>query len=164
MIPSCKRYLKKCDEFSLCVRCGDADFVACEHPSSRFTQYHYGIYGSGTFGVMFKEFGLDFKSDGKLYDMRDYLHEYTIYKADSDFYMIGFNCLNKHDEWDARLVTESFENDKESTYLVCLDGSPIVNGKTLRRFDYSKLEFKDYDVTINDGVIGVFTKTKGALV
>ena len=27
MIPSCKRYLKKCDEFSLCVRCGDADFV-----------------------------------------------------------------------------------------------------------------------------------------
>ena len=78
--------------------------------------------------------------------------------------MIGFNCLNKHDVWDARLVTESFENDKESTYLVCLDGSPIVNGKTLRRFDYSKLQSKGYDVTINDGVIGVFTKTKGALV
>ena len=49
------------------------------------------------------------------------------------------------------MVTESFDGGK--SWLICFDGNPIVNGKELSRWDYSKLEDKHYDVTINDGCI-----------
>ena len=44
------------------------------------------------------------------------------------------------------------------SWLVCFDGSPIINGKVLHRLDYAKLEKKSYNVEINDGLIGVFTR------
>ena len=77
-----------------------------------------------------------------------------------DVYIIGFNPLTPEQDWDGRLVTESFDGDSKS-WLICFDGNPIVNGKELSRWDYSQLEDRHYDVTINDGCIGVFTKKFG---
>ena len=74
------------------------------------------------------------------------------------FFMIGFNSIHKNVTWDGELKTKSFTGDSNS-WLLVLDGNPTINGKSLRRFDYAKLEDKLYDVTLNDGVIGVFTKT-----
>ena len=72
--------------------------------------------------------------------------------------MNGLNSINKNVSWDGELKTKSFTGDSNS-WLVVLDGKPIINGKSLERFDYAKLEDKFYDVTLNNGVIGVFTKT-----
>jgi hypothetical protein len=71
--------------------------------------------------------------------------------------MYGFNTSEKYVDWDGRLVTESFTGDDKS-WLICFDGNPVVNGKVLHKLDYAKLEQKLYNVEINDGLIGVFTK------
>ena len=44
------------------------------------------------------------------------------------------------------------------SWLVCFDGKPVVNGKVLHKLDYAKLEQKLYNIELNDGLIGVFTK------
>ena len=156
-----KAYLKKCEKFSLCLRVGDADFIGCEHVVDRLTQYHYGLRGSGTFGIAFSDKTLDFKSDGTLVDVRPFLNEYTIYKSDEPFYMIGFNSLHKSDNWNGELVKESFMNTDNDSWLVCFDGHPVVNGKELKRFDYAELHHKQYDVSLNDGVLAKFTLIEG---
>ena len=69
----------------------------------------------------------------------------------------GFNTLNKNQDWDGKLINESFEGDDKS-WLVCFDGRPVINGLELARMDYAKLENKHYDVDIKDGLVGVFTK------
>ena len=62
-------------------------------------------------------------------------------------------------DWDGKLVTESFVCDNDKSYLVCFDGNPIINEKELRRFDYAKLQQgKSYDIDLKDGIIGVFRK------
>ena len=71
--------------------------------------------------------------------------------------MVGFNTLDRNVDWDGKLVKSNFiGNDK--SWLVCFDGQPTVNGLELNRWDYAKLENKEYEVNINDGVIGVFKK------
>ena len=42
---------------------------------------------------------------------------------------------------------------------MCLDGSPVVNGKTLARYDYDELSTsKTYDIDLKtDGVLTLFT-------
>ena len=42
--------------------------------------------------------------------------------------------------------------------LVCFDGRPVINGVELERMDYAELEDKDYEVKINDGLVGLFWK------
>ena len=37
-------------------------------------------------------------------------------------------------------------------------GEPVVNGITMKTMDYAKLSEKDYNVVLNDGIIGMFTK------
>ena len=40
------------------------------------------------------------------------------------------------------------------------DGKPIVNGKQLKRFDYSEVLFpKEYNIDLNGGALGFFIKT-----
>ena len=44
------------------------------------------------------------------------------------------------------------------SWLICFEGNPVVNGKILHKLDYAKLEQKLYNIELNDGLIGVFTK------
>ena len=39
-----------------------------------------------------------------------------------------------------------------------LKGEPVVNGVTMKTMDYAKLCDKNYDVVLNNGIIGLFTK------
>ena len=73
------------------------------------------------------------------------------------FLIFGFNSLERNQDWDGKLITESFDGDDRS-WLICFNGNPVVNGKELNSLDYAKLENKRYDVNIKDGLIGVFTK------
>jgi len=70
-----------------------------------------------------------------------------------------FNTLDKSQDWTGSLVTDTFTCDNDNSYLICLDGSPTVNSTTLQKFDYDKLTSgKEYSVTLNGGVLGLFTK------
>ena len=92
--------------------------------------------------------------------MKDYLYQPRLYEALEDFYVWGFNTFPNED-WDARLLTDEVVTVDEDSVLICLDGRPIVNDISLRRFDYSELSTeKSYDVKLNDGVIALFTRNK----
>ena len=162
--PRLKRFLTRCDnEFSLCAEIGEAGFVGVEYPRERTTLYNYILYGEMTFNTIDAN-GLKIHSSVSsdkysLLNVKDFLNNYAIVRADTDFSAIGFNTLNRKVDWDGKIVTESFVCDNDTSYLVCFDGNPIINEKELRRFDYAKLnKGKDYDISLNDGVIGVFTK------
>ena len=151
-----KRFFKKCEEFSICSEIGDAgDYFFDGYPDN-ITIYHILIKGRGKLGAVYEA---EYLEDGPyvLVDTKEYLYKQRIYYGSEDFHIIGFNPLKPEHDWDGRLVSESFDGDNNS-WLICFDGNPIVNGKELSRWDYSKLEDKHYDVTINDGCIGVFTR------
>ena len=91
--------------------------------------------------------------------MKDYLYQPRIYEALEDVYVWGFNTFNNQD-WDARLLTDETLTVDGESILICLDGKPVVNDITLRRFDYSELsKDKSYDVKLGDGVIALFTRS-----
>ena len=71
---------------------------------------------------------------------------------------MGFNTLNDNDDWDGKLINETFTSKGQSV-LVCLDGSPVVNNITLSRYDYDELtEGKIYNIIPDSGVLALFTK------
>ena len=71
--------------------------------------------------------------------------------------LAGFNTLDTHQDWEGKLIKESFMGDNDS-WLVCFDGNPTVNDAILSRMDYAKLEKKWYNVDINNSIVGVFKK------
>ena len=97
-----------------------------------------------------------------------YVNKYVIFHATEDFFTIGFNTNDKNQGWEGRLLTESKldlsklvtpEITNKRYFILCLNGKPIVNGKKLKRYDYSEVyQTKLYDIKYNDGVIGLFTK------
>ena len=151
-----KRFFKKCEDFSICSEIGDAgDYFFDGYPDN-LTIYHFVVKGNGKLGAVYEAEYIQLNYH-KLVDVKEYLYKQRVYHATEDFHIIGFNPLKPGHNWDGRLVTESFDGDSKS-WLICFDGSPIVNDKELSRWDYSKLEDKHYDVTINDGCIGIFTR------
>ena len=154
-----KRFFKKCEEFTICSEIGDAGDYLFEESLDSMTMYHVLIKGRGRLGAPYEA---EYLEEGPyvLIDAKKYLGKQRIYYGVEDFQIIGFNPLSKNHDWDGRLVTESFDGDSKS-WLICFDGNPIVNGKELNRWNYAQLEDKHYDVIINDGCIGVFTKKFG---
>ena len=151
MNPSIKRFVKKCEDFYICAEIGEKNAVGVEYADDRLTLYQYIVKGKISFNTID---GNNFtreicESKDGLIDVKKYLHQRLL---------IGFNSINKNVSWDGELKIKSFTGNSNS-WLLVLDGKPTINGKSLRRFDYAKLEDKSYDVTLNDGVIGVFTKT-----
>ena len=154
-----KRYVKKCEEFSICGEVGESDCIVTEHSIERRTLYQIIISGSGKVARPFEsEFKVLDSLDNNFVNLKEYLHGHTVFHSTEPFHMYGFNTLTKDVDWDGRLVKKSFHCDLPDSYLICFDGSPIVNGKVLQRLDYAELEQKLYNVEINDGLIGVFTK------
>ena len=152
------RFFKKCEEFSICSEIGDSDCIVAEHTNERRTLYQIIIYGSGRVARPFESSfkALD-SSDNNFVNLKEYLYDHTIFYSNEPFHMYGFNTSTKDTDWDGKLVKESFTG-YDMSWLVCFDGSPIINGKVLQRLDYAKLEKKLYNVELNDGLIGVFTK------
>ena len=152
------RFFKKCEEFSICSELGDSDCIVAEHTEERRTLYQIVVYGSGQVARPFEsEFKVLDSSDNNFVNLKEYLHDHTIFHSIEPFHMYGFNTSEKNIDWDGRLVTESFTGDDKS-WLICFDGNPVVNGKVLHKLDYAKLSEKDYNVVLNDGILGMFTK------
>jgi hypothetical protein len=165
-VPRYKRILKKYDDFILCVNIGDAGYIGTEHPNLIYTLYLYGIKGKGKTGNIDGDRihweTLD-SEESKLIDVSSYINHYGVMIAETDFYYIGFNTLDKNIKWDGKLIKETdspvIVNDANS-YFVCLDGKAIINGKEFKRFDYASVDAgKEYTVDLTEtGVLGLFTK------
>ena len=152
------RFFKKCEEFSICSELGDSDCIVAEHTEERRTLYQIVVYGSGKVARPFEsEFKVLDSSDNNFVNLKEYLHDHTIFHSTEPFHMYGFNTSEKYVDWDGRLVTESFTGDDKS-WLICFDGNPVVNGKVLHKLDYAKLENKWYNVDVNDSIVGIFKK------
>ena len=121
--------------------------------------YQYIVSGSTSFNRIEgdKLIQEKFTKDNGLVNVKDYLNHRIVVIAEEDLFMVGFNTLDKNVDWDGKLVKDDFAGDNKS-WLICFDGYPVVNGRELKRWDYAKLENKEYKLNINDGVIGVFTK------
>ena len=161
-----RRAVRHCEHFSLCVNIGKKGHVIAEDPRERFTIYQYNIYGGGKAGVMFEE-GYIESQVGVLMDLRPHIHKKVIFEATEDFFTIGFNTLDKNQNWEGRLVKKNEtkldlnyirELEKE-TFLICFDGKPVVNNKQMKRYDYARINLsKDYDIKLNNGALGLFFK------
>ena len=161
-----RRATRHCEDFCLCIMVGKKGEVVAENPDDRFTLYQYNIYGGGKAGVMFEEGYIESESR-VLMDLRLHVRKKVIFEATEDFFTIGFNTLDKDQNWEGRLVKENEtildldyirELEKE-TFLICFDGKPIVNDKQMKRYDYARIDLsKDYDITLNNGALGLFFK------
>ena len=156
---NCQHFFKKLNKFAVCAFQAEKGMLEIEPKSESCGIYHYVFYGSAKIGKPFKsEFEIVKKGD--FFDMKDYLNQPRLYEALEDFYVWGFNTFPNED-WDARLLTDEVFTVEKDSVLVCLDGKPVVNDISLRRFDYSELSTeKSYNVNLGDGVIALFTRSK----
>ena len=152
------RYFKKCEEFSICSEVGDANVIAIEEAKDRYSLYHIVVKGSGRVAKIFDNDYIVGDINGVYFeDVKKFIGHHTIFESFEPVKMYGFNTLDLQQDWDGKLVKESFDGDDRS-WLICFKGNPIINGKELKVMDYAKLENKHYDVTLNDAIVGVFTK------
>lgn len=158
---SVKSYIKKCEEFSICSQIGDSAGLVFVEPSvDRMTQFQIAVRGGGRWSTIFNsDFEVANANDVKFVSMKHYMGQTTIFESSEPFLMYGFNTLSKNQDWDGKLINESFEGNDKS-WLVCFDGRPIINDVELARMDYAKLENKHYNVEIKDGLVGVFKKNE----
>ena len=156
---SVKSYIKQCEEFSICSQVGDsAGLVFVEPAVDRMTMYQIAVKGSGRLSSIFNsEFEVGDANGINFSSMKHYMGQTTIFESYEPFHIYGFNTLNKNQDWDGKLINESFEGDDKS-WLICFDGEPIINGVTMKTMDYAKLCDKDYKVVLNDAILGIFTK------
>ena len=148
--PKCRRFFRQCQDFSLCVNMGEKGYVLAEHPNERYTIFYYGVYGSGIFGRVFdkeKPIILD-SAKNEVVDVQKYVNEKVLFEATEDFYIVGFNTPDKRIKWKARVLNPEETNlnvTNIKSYLLCLNGNPIINSKRFKRYDYCHISpDKDY--------------------
>ena len=152
------RYNKRCEEFSICCEVGQEGVIVLEKSTERYTSFQIVVKGSGRMAKVFdSDYIIGDSHKNNFIDMRKYLGHHTIFEATEPFLIYGFNTLNLQQDWDGKLISNSFDGDDKS-YLVCFKGNPIINGVKLKPRDYAKLENKHYNVTSNNSIVGVFTK------
>ena len=153
-----KRSFKKCEEFRICCAYGDKGVVFVDEHEKNKTLYSVQVKGSGRCATIFNSDYIEGDEKQNNFGcMKQFIGKHVIFESYEPFIQYGFNTLSYDHDWDGKLVKESFDGDDRS-WLICFKGNPIINGKELRVMDYAKLENKHYDVTLNDALVGVFTK------
>ena len=158
MVASMVRYHRKCDEFSICCEVGEAGVIFLEDSTLRKTLYQIVLRGDGRVGKIFDNnfTKLDVKQHNFV-NLKHFKGHHTIFESYTPFFIYGFNTLDLNQDWDGKLISDSFEGD-DNSYLVCFKCNPVINGKKLKPRDYAKLEKKYYDVILNNSIVGIFTK------
>ena len=151
------RFIKKCEEFHICCNISDGNNIISEHYDLGHVLYHIVVKGVGRVGV---PFSLDYKKldafSNNFVDVREWIDSHKIYVTDESGELYGFNSLDRNQDWDGKLIHESFTGNDRS-WLICFNGKPIINNVEMQKMDYAKLENKFYDVDIKDGIVGIFT-------
>ena len=124
-----QHYFKKLEKFAVCAFQAEKGCIEVELKSESCGIYHYVFYGSAKIGRPFQsEYNIVKKGD--FFNMKDYLYQPRIYEALEDVYVWGFNTF-PNQNWDARLLTDEILTVEGNNILICLDGKPIVNDKSL---------------------------------
>jgi hypothetical protein len=153
-----QKFIKKCEEFVLCGGYGEANGIFTDGFPDNNAIYHIITKGSVKMGRPFEPNYISLDADSNNFvDVKDYLYSQRVYTSSSSYHMFGFNAIDPKQMWDGKIVKDSFDGDDKS-WLICFKGKPIINNKEINPMDYAKLDFKHYDVVLNDAVIGLFTK------
>jgi len=164
--PKCKRFFRECGDFSLCINIGEKGYILAEHANDanidRFCLFYYMVYGKGRVGEIFESQYIELYNDEEQFiDVQKYILKKLIFESFEDFHLIGINSLDTNYKWKSKMITNKnpeiiVESEKE--YLVCLEGNPIINGKKLKRYDYSEVfSHKKYELNSEDNfVLGLF--------
>ena len=152
------RSIKKCESWVACAYSADKGTIGYEHHLERKVLYQYVYYGSAKIGKPFMSGYRLIDQKGELVDVKEFYMRDIIYDFVEDTSMWGFNTLNDDDDWNGKLINNTF-TAKGQSVLVCLDGSPVVNNITLSRYDYDELtEGKIYNIISDSGILALFTK------
>ena len=158
MIPNCQRYFRNCDAFTICCNISESNNIISEHHDLGYLLYHIGVKGVGRVGIPFSS---DYKPldavNNNLVNMKEWIDEHKIYTTDEHSELYGFNSLNRDQDWDARIIRDSFDATIKD-WLVCFKGMAVVNGKPMKKLDYAKLDEKHYDVYADNSLLVLFTK------
>ena len=170
------RYIKKCgDSWIACTAQGRKGELGLDQSSGsgRKTIYQYVFYGSLRIVEPFSDSSKTLElTKGKLFDVKELLGKTTVYEFLEDTHIFGFapGTTTNEDgnrgedstiDWNGKLIEKNGEIAvAKKSILVCLDGSPIVNGKKLARYDYDELSTtKTYAIDLEtDGVLALFTQ------
>ena len=133
-----------------------------DYAKQRRTLFEYVFYGSYKIGQPFSDSYKTITKESKLVNVKEFAGKDTIIQSLEDTHVFGFSPASDSDsDWTGRLIEEnSAVQVTKKSVLICLDGSPVVNGKTLSRYDYDELS-KDKTYTIDlktDGVLALFTE------
>ena len=143
---TCKRYFRNCNDFGICVNIGKKGYVLAEDPIERKTIFQYVIYGVGKFAKIFDSNYITFEK-GNFYDVREYQKHNVVFEAQEDFFLIGFNRFDDHN-WEGRLIKDDerlldlnlVKELRRDSFIVCFNGSPEVNGKSLKRYEFDEIK------------------------
>lgn len=151
-----KKYLKKCEEFVICSQVGDSNLIFTEHAAQQTTLFH--IITKGSFKIS-ESFSSEFITLTRgVHNMKEFFRKHTTYLSLEPFRIYGFNAQNDSEDWNAEEIKESFICNQKG-WLICFDGTPIVNGETMQRMDYSLLEMgKEYKIDYQNSILLLFSK------
>tara|TARA_B100000902_G_C26723951_1_gene628014 strand:- start:29 stop:547 length:519 start_codon:yes stop_codon:yes gene_type:complete len=168
------KYIKKCgDSWIACTAQASKGEVGLEPGVDNRTLYQYIFYGSLKIAEPFSDSSKTLElTKGKLFDVKELLGKNIVYEFLEDTHIFGFNRGVSTDEdgkrsedstidWSGKLIEKNEEiTVAKKSILVCLDGSPVVNGKTLARYDYDELSTsKTYNIELKtNGVLALFTQ------
>ena len=155
------RYLCDCDTWMACAYESEKGSIGVEYKSERNQIFHYVFKGAARVGKLFSS---DSKvidgSKGKLIDCKDLYNNNTVFEFLEDTEMWGFSVIDGDPNWDGKIVTESKITITKKSALVCLGGTPTVNGKELVKYDYINPNNGDYTIDLKtNGILLLFTKT-----
>jgi hypothetical protein len=139
--PTCKRFHRKCDDFSLCVNIGEKGYVIAEHSNERYCVFYYGLYGKGKIGKIFDP-NYIIAEEKQIYDVQYLMNDSIAFEAIEDFHLIGFNTLDKSIKWGYQKVTKEIETinlKHKKSILICFDGKLKINDLEMKRYDYAPL-------------------------
>ena len=135
--------------------------LGVEYSGQRRTLFEYVYYGSYKIGEAFSDSYKTITKDGKLVDVKEFLGKNIITEALENAHVFAFSSASDNDnDWSGRLITEKSLKVTKKSVLICLDGSPVVNDKTLSIHDYDELSTdKTYTIDLKtDGVLALFTE------
>ena len=135
--------------------------LGIEYAVQRRTLYEYVYYGSFKISEIFSDSYKTITKDGKLVDVKEFSGKNIVTEALENTHTFTFSpASDNNNDWTGRLVTENSLKVAKKSLLLCLDGSPVVNDKTLSRYDYDELSTdKTYTIDLKtDGVLALFTE------
>ena len=153
------RYVKTLDSWMASSAQPSKGDLGIEYAEQRRTLYQYVYYGSYKIAEPFSDSYKIISKDGKLVDVKEFSGKNIVTEALENSHVFAFSSTSDSD-WDGRLVTEKSLKVTKKSILICLDGSPVVNDKTLSIHDYDELSTdKTYTIDLKtDGVLALFTE------